>query len=166
MSDYEKIYNSPETQINPDKRQIAGILTDTMLQYLKEASPWLRFIGILGFIGSGLLVLSGIILTVFSTAFSVNINENFANAPVWLVLIFYTAMGAVALFPARFTFNFGSMIRKYQFSNSDDDLEAAFKNNKSLWKFNGIMAIIFLSLTPAMIIIVIIYGVLTVVQFL
>jgi len=165
MSDYEKLYNSPETQIIPDRKQIAGGLTESMLQYLKEASPWLRFIGILGFIGSGLSVLFGIIISVFSSIVASEITGTFGNAPVWLVMIFYIAVGAVAFFPARFTYNFGAMIKKYQFSNSDEDLETAFKNNKSLWKFNGIMAIIVLSLTPAMIIIFVLFGLLTAFQF-
>jgi hypothetical protein len=37
-------------------------------------------------------------------------------------------------------------------SNSDKDLEDAFKNNKSLWKFYGILVIVYLALIPVLLI--------------
>ena len=60
MSDAENPYQSPETEVVPERPFFAqGALTETMLVYLKDASPWLRFAGILGFISSGLTVLTG-----------------------------------------------------------------------------------------------------------
>ena len=158
MSDFENPYNSPETPIVPEKTQNAGNLTETMLLYLKEASPWLRFVGILGFIGCGALVLFGVIFGIGSIAFSAFFGE-FGNVPFWLLAFLYAAMGVLLFFPARFTYDFGARIRKYQFSNSDEDMEQAFKNNKSLWKFYGILCIVYLALIPFFIIVSIGIGV-------
>jgi len=161
MSDYENPYKSPETLIVPEKTEGAGTaLTETMLGYLKEASPWIRFIGILGFIGCGIMCLIGIISVIFSSSFS-SFAEELGSFPAGLLSLFYIAGGALYFFPARFTYFFGAKIRDYQLSGSKDDLEIAFKNNKSLWKFNGIAAIVCLALIPFMIIISIIFAAVT-----
>ena len=65
MSDVVNPYQSPEAPaipVNPLAAQ--GVLTETMLSYLKGASPWIRFIGILGFISSGISALWGICMLV------------------------------------------------------------------------------------------------------
>jgi len=152
MSDSENQYNSPEAPVVPDKKQVVGGLTETMFTYLKEASPWLKFIGILGFIGCGLMILGSLSFVFISIAASAMLDE-FAAFPIWLVTPLYFASGALLFFPSLFTYRFGEKIRKYQFSNADEDLEEAFKNNKSLWKFYGIMCIISLAATPVLLII-------------
>ena len=143
MSDFENPYNSPESPIIPEKIATVGSLTQTMLNYLKEASPWLRFIGILGFILCGLMALGGVIFIIVSLVLS-GYMEEFGNIPIWLFSLLYFAFGSLFFFPARFIYEFGSRIRKYQYSNSDEDLELALKNNKSLWKFYGILCIVYL----------------------
>ncbi|MDR1839113.1 MAG: hypothetical protein LBQ93_05960 [Treponema sp.] len=149
MSDYENPYQSPEAPIVPQTSQNSGVsITETILQYLHEASPWLRFVGIIGYIGSGITVLLGIILA-FSTALASSfLNNEFGFLPSWILVILYIPFGVLLFFPAHFTYNFGRRLRNYRFSNSIKDLELAFKNNKSLWKFNGILYIIYISFIP------------------
>jgi len=159
MSDYENPYNSPEAPIVPEKSQNVGNLNETMLRYLNETSPWLRFIGIIGFIGCGILTITGIIFAIFPRMISTTFMNVSGSGPFWVISILYFALGILLFFPSRFTYDFGAKIRKYQFSNSDIDLELAFKNNKSLWKFYGILCIVYLALIPFMIVIAIIIGV-------
>ena len=86
--------------------------------------------------------------------------EGFGEFPVWLFSIIYIPLGVLMFFPSRFIYNFGAKIRNYQFSNSDEDLELAFKNNKSVWKFYGILCIIYLAFIPLTVILTIVGGVL------
>ena len=161
MSDYENPYKSPETSIVPEEPQGAGTaLTETMLGYLKEASPWLRFMGILGFVGCGIMCLVGIISAIFSSVLS-SLAGELGALPAGLISLFYIAGGALYFFPALFTYNFGVKIRNYQLSSSNEDLELAFKNNKSLWKFYGILAIVCLAFIPFLIILSIIFAAVT-----
>jgi hypothetical protein len=161
MPDYENPYKSPETSIVPENSQGAGTaLTETMLGYLNEASPWLRFIGVLGFIGCGIMCLIGIISAVSSSVLSSFAGE-LIPFPAGLLSLFYVAGGALYFFPALFTYNFGAKICDYRLSSSNDDLELAFRNNKSLWKFNGILAIVCLSFIPFLIIMSIIFAAVT-----
>jgi hypothetical protein len=157
MSDIENPYQSPETPVIPEKSQSTEtVLTEKMLRYLKEASPWLRFIGIVGMIGCGLMAVAGLITAI---VMAVSFGES-DQSSVWVItLLVYIPVGILMFFPALYTYNFGAKIRKYLFSNLDEDLESAFKNNKSLWKFIGILSIINLSLIPLTIIIAIIGGI-------
>jgi hypothetical protein len=162
MSDTGNPYQSPGASVSPVKPLISqGLLTETMLMYLKGASPWLRFIGILGFISCGGMFLGGIgFIGLFS-----------AVSGVWESIpgfdVYGDAVGAVLtastgvlfliyavlyLFPSLCIYNFGNKIRSYMRTGVDQDLETAFKNNKSLWKFLGILAIISLAFIPVLII--------------
>ena len=159
MSDFENPYQSPESPIVPEKPQ-GGVsaLNETMLRYLNETSPWLRFIGILGFIGCGMICFGGIIFTIVMLAAS-SLTAELGDFPFWIFPLIYIPFGALFFFPSRFIYTFGTKIRNYQLSNSDEDLELAFKNNKSLWKFYGILCIIYLAFIPVSVILTIVGGV-------
>ncbi|MDR0623537.1 MAG: hypothetical protein LBG10_03820 [Treponema sp.] len=147
MSDDINPYQSPQNPVAPEPDNSAR-LTGTMVRYLKEAAPWLRFIGILSFVGCGFMFLGGIAFLVITMAVP-DFGGEFGGLGGGIGSIVYIFSGALMFFPARFTYNFGAKIRRYLRSNSEDDLEQALKNNKSLWKFNGILYIIALALVPA-----------------
>jgi hypothetical protein len=159
MSDSENPYQSPESPIIPETSQNSGMpLTNNMLQYLVETSPWLRFIGIIGYIGSGLCCFGGIISAI-ALIIGSNVIGDFGGAPVWIFPLIYLPLGAILFFPAHFTYKFGQRIRKYQYSHSNEDMESGFKYNKSYWKFMGILYIIYLAVIPFSVVIAIIAGV-------
>ena len=66
--------------------------------------------------------------------------------------LYFIGAGVLMFFPAFFTYKFGVKIRAFTRTNSEQELELAFKNNKSLWKFNGILTIIGLAIIPLVII--------------
>jgi len=163
MSDFENHYNGPETPIIPEKSHSAGNLTITMLRYLKEASPWLKFLGILGFISCGFMALWAlfyIIVAITATTLMSSLAPmmGLAALPFWLIVPIYIAAAVLFFFPSYFLFNFGTKIRKFIVSNSDEDLELALKNNKSYWKFCGIITIVYLSILPTIFIFSLIAG--------
>jgi hypothetical protein len=153
MSDITNPWRSPGTEASAAQDSSgAGVLTGAMIRYLREASPWLRFIGILGFIGSGLLALGGIVFTFLIVLVSELAGEFGGILVGSFVGVLYIVLGLLSFFPAKFSYSFGSKIHHYVLSNSDKDLEDAFKNNKSLWKFLGILAIVYLAIIPVAII--------------
>jgi hypothetical protein len=158
MSDSVNPWQSPQNPSVPDKSRQGAALSEPMITYLKQASPWLRFIGILGFIGAGLICLFGILSAVFSSVGAV-LAENLGFLPAGFISLVYVALAALTFFPARFTYLFGDKLRAYMHSGADWDLEQAFRNNKSLWKFTGILCIIYLAIIPVGIIGVIIAAV-------
>ena len=165
MSDTVNPYQSPSTVATPVKPLVAqGTLTETMLVYLKGASPWLRFIGILGFIGAGTIALWGVFFfavgLISGGAWTqipgidtiADISGDLGGVFAVLTGLLTIGLAALAFFPARYTYRFGAKIRVYLREGREQDLELAFKNNKSLWKFLGIICIIQLAFIPLMII--------------
>jgi hypothetical protein len=167
MSDNVNPYQSPQNPVSP-AAEASDRLTETMIRYLKEASPWLRFVGIVGFIGCGSLVLLGLIfLFLFSAAGFLwesvpgleDLSGALGAASGIVLAIYFFIIALLCFFPSLFQYNFGTKIRNYLRTNSGQDLETAFKNNKSLWKFNGILLIISLAFIPITMVIGIIVGI-------
>ena len=172
MSDAVNPYQSPETSAVTEKTGISqGNITETMLIYLKQASPWLRFIGILGFVACGMTAVWGVLFIALIPIFVLAMEnmpglEAFGTFSGGMGMAFGGLFGVIIIgssllifFPSLFVYRFGEKIRTYLRTGTDQDLEQAFKNNKSLWKFYGILCIIYLAFLPVMIVISIIAGV-------
>jgi hypothetical protein len=167
MSNADNPYQSPQTVAAPVAPLVnQGALTENMLAQLKASSPWLRFAGILGFIGCGIMVFFGVIFlavipllrTVMREAasemgeFGNIFGGAFTFAFGGTMAVYFFGASVLFFFPSLFAYRFGSKIRSYLGTGADGDLEAAFKNNKSFWKFIGILAIIQLAFVPVLII--------------
>ena len=162
MSDDTNPYQSPAANTEVVQPLIAqGILTENMVKNLSDASPWLRFLGIMGFIGSGLSIMGGLVSLVVMPLVSrimqqpldyYSISLSSFN-PALIYSLYFIVAGLIMFFPALFSYRFGSRIRAYTQTNSGQDLELAFKNNKLLCKFNGILMIIGLAVLPVIIIV-------------
>lgn len=124
-----------------------GILNQTMLSYLKMASPWLRFMGVMGFIGVGVLALCAVMMACIMPALG-TLTETTGYSPLMFRImgVFYLVLAALYVYPAKCTWAFGTRIRTYLRDGRQTDLELAFRNNKSLWKFYGILTIVGLAL--------------------
>ena len=64
MSDYSNftVENTPVVSNLSNTHTPNRVLTDKMLYYLKGAAPWLRFVGIAGFVFLGLTLISLLVL--------------------------------------------------------------------------------------------------------
>ena len=152
-------FQSPETAVVPEESLAHGFITETMLVHLKKASPWLRFVGIVGFIISGILVLSGIMIiplsthAFFRTSGIESFNFSATGGGVTLgMLIYFMGLAAGIFFLSLFAYRFGDKIRVYLRTGAEQDLEIAFKNNSFYWKMFGILCIISLAFVPMLII--------------
>lgn len=155
-------YESPEAGIVPERVfASSGALTETMLVYLKGASPWLRFVSILGFISAGVSILSGIFFLAFIPlvysswsamtdvrALSLSFSLFFNGA----IAAYCIGGGVLLFFLSLFAYRFGVKIRSYLKTGAELHLESAFKNNMNLWKYLGILCIISLAFIPLIII--------------
>jgi hypothetical protein len=159
MSDTANPWQSPAAEAAAEEHMAQGVLTAAMIRYLKEASPWLRFIGILGYIGAAILFGVGIFMAIILLINGVRNRSGVVEFITSFMGFIYVIMGVLCFFPARFTHRFGAKIRNYLLSGAEKDLEEALKNNKSLWKFSGIMAIVYLALMPAGIVIAVVTAV-------
>ena len=166
MSDAVNPYQSPETMADPVKPLLVqGAITETMLVFLKSTSPWLRFIGIMGFVGAGLIAVWGILLLALGSVMAQvwasmpgletvsDLSESMGAAFGILTGILIIGVAALFFVPSHFLYKSGTKIRSYIREGREQDLELALKNNKSYWKFVGIIYIVYLAIIPLTIII-------------
>jgi len=113
-------------------------ITESMLISLSQTRPWVKFLSILGFVSIGFAVVSGIVnMFIFS---KVPLGGSYGLA------IFMGAinilMGVLYFFPSFFLFKFASSIARLSDGGGAGELEEALSNQKSFWKFVGIMALV------------------------
>ncbi len=153
MSDITNPYKSTQSDFDEQKPVVPqGFFTGTMISYLKAASPWIKFMGIISFIGAGLMILSGIgmlaLLPVLQNEF---INSSFlARSFSSLLGVVYLVIGIIYIFPAKYLYGFASKINLFLKTKDERAMELALANNTSFWKFNGILVIVSLAFVPLM----------------
>jgi hypothetical protein len=157
MSDTLNPWHGPSAEAETEEAVFQGVVTPVMRRYLKETSPWLLFVGILGYMGAIFWGVTGLILGILTAARRPALGEGVAAlfmGPAYLVA------GGLIFFPSWFAHRCGLRIRRYLASSAEGDLEAALKNNRALWKFNGILAIVFLALGIGGIIVAVVFSLL------
>jgi len=138
----ENPYESPQTEANAVNPLSGRVLTENMLYYLKGASPWLRFVGIVGFIFLG-IVLVGLLVAIIG--FDSLSNSLGMGSFTSFVFVIYLPTLVIMFFLVFFTYRFGKRIQAYLHTGDSAYLEDAFKNNKSYWTLTGVLYIIALA---------------------
>lgn len=117
--------------------------------YLKEAAKWARFLGILGFIGSGFILLAILIIWYSSSqAFGLLGNSSLALASMGMgILIFiYLLLAVISFLVALFTFRFGQRTSRALLNDQQMDLKSGLSNLRFIFRTYGIMAITYISI--------------------
>jgi hypothetical protein len=135
-------YESPQAEANAENPLSGRILTEKTLFYLRGVSPWLRFVGITGFIFLGIVVIG--LLVAMAGSNSLASSLGIGNFSPFLFIVYLPVL-AIGFFHVFFTFRFGKKIQAYLQTGDYMDLEDAFKNNKSLWTLTGVLYIISLA---------------------
>lgn len=123
-------------------------LTSSSMTYLKEIKGWTKFLTILGFIISALLVLGLLGAIIFLSASS----ESRVAMIIWFPFL------AIYLIPLYYLYKFTMNIQKMLASQSAFDLEDALGSLKSHYKSIGILTIIWLVFNGAWLIFALLFG--------
>lgn len=128
--------------------------------FLATAAFWGKIVSIVGFVLTAIMVLAGIGMLFMGTAFSQFSDQMGAMGAfggAGFAFIYIT--GALFyFFPSLYLFNF-SQKTQTAIRNSDSlELEEGFKNLKSLFKFMGILTIIFIAIYALAFVIALIAG--------
>jgi hypothetical protein len=108
-----------------------------LVDMLAQTQPWVRFMSVLMFIGSGLCVAGGIVLV------SVGGTRRGGGSEIMAALL-YVVMGLLFLIPAGFLRRYAHNIRNFRSSLRIPDLENALEAQKSYWKFIGTWTLVLL----------------------
>jgi hypothetical protein len=165
MAEEINMYESPASPPVSEEAEAARALSSDMLSNLAEAAPWMRFLGILGFIGAGFTALAGVSFLIVCVAGGLSslslgsLDAAFLGAAGLGGGVIYFGAGLLLFLPSKFAYTAGAKLRSYALTNNGRDLESAFKNNRMLWKFAGVFTIVCIAALPVLVIIAIIIGV-------
>ena len=118
-------------------------VTSTTETYLTDIARWGKFLAIMGFIFSALIAF-------FSFFMSSYVNNGYSS--VYTVgqktgiIVVYLIVALIMFFPSLFLFRFSVKMQQALKGSSQELLENAFKDLKSMFTFQGIVAIIVLGL--------------------
>ena len=150
--------NPPVDTDLTNTRTSERVLTDKMIYYLQGAAPWLRFVGICGFVFLGLTLISLLVLLAYSDSLdSYSMGMDLDSGPLMIITTLPALV--VGFFCSFYTFQFGNKIKIYLQTKDQTELENAFKSNKVLWILSGVVFIISLAIIALAIPIGIIVGV-------
>ena len=133
--------------------------------YLMEIAKWSKFFGIVGFVFVGIIAILSIFAgTIFSTMGSMNpAFENAGMNPyagfggVGFTAI-YLLFSLLYFFPSLYIFKASKAMKLGLINSDNDQLEEAFKNLKSTFKFWGVFTVIIVAIYGLMFVFGIIGG--------
>jgi hypothetical protein len=127
-----------------------GQVTPAVLDAMRQTRPWVLFLGILGFIGAGFMVLGGLAMLVAGSAMG--------GAEVGAVAALYIVLAVVYIFPSLYLYRYASSIKMLLTGYGVHALEEALTHQKSFWKLVGIVTAVSMVLYFVGIIVFVIVG--------
>ncbi len=138
--------NQDLNPINPEASDQL-VLDDLGRNYLYQGAKWARFLAIIGFIGIGLVVLMGLMMGTVFGAMNDTYGMSGASALAGpFATILYLIIGALYFVPTLYLFRFAKYSMEAIERKDQMSLNEGLKNQTSLFKFMGILTIIFLGL--------------------
>lgn len=131
---------APPRSVVTDSFHGPGQVPPGSIQALRETRPWVLFLAILGIIGTGFMILAagGMLLTgTFMAA-----NSGMPAGMMAGMAVAYVVMALLYLYPIIKLFKYCGAIKQLSQTGSATDLDQALREQKSFWKFVGIVAII------------------------
>jgi len=123
-----------------------GMVDPRAVQALQGTKPWVRLCSVIGFISTGFILLAALIM-LFGGAFMPTQKQAFPFAGFQFVLgLLYAAMGVLYLFPSIKLWKYGSAILRLMSTGSNADLIEALEQQRSFWKFVGILILVMIAL--------------------
>lgn len=140
-------YSSPATYAQPPSFSTGSAVSQGVVAQLAGTKPWVRFISVLMFLGAGLMLILGLVMVVMGSAIaSASNNQMFAGGMGVVLAAVYIVMAAFYIYPALKLWKYANSIGALMSSGSVLDLETALSQQRSFWKFIGIIFLVFVSL--------------------
>lgn len=119
------------------------VVSERALDSLRATRPWVKFLAIVGFIFTGLMILIGLIFALVGAAMpaQAGLPANFGR----VFGIAYLVLAFLYLMPCLYLIRYARAIEAIP-GTGQAAFEDALKNQKSFWKFMGIMMIVLLCL--------------------
>ncbi|MEL1242649.1 hypothetical protein AAEO56_00130 [Flavobacterium sp. DGU11] len=118
FSEYNSSFDSFELQLNSDAKD-----------FLRGASSWATGLAIMGFIGSGFMLLAA--LAMFAAGSSQEMNRAMNGMSVSSLALMYLLMAVMYFIPMLYLIKFASATKQALNENNTSKLSASFRNLKN-----------------------------------
>jgi len=142
-------YSTPAANLYGSTSGGAGeVVAASTIALLSATKPWVRFLSVLMWIGVAFMLLAALGMGVVSM---MGIAKQVKPGPLggmeFLVLaVIYGVMSFIYIYPAIKLWKYANRIGSLGATRSVADLDSALNEQRSFWKFIGVMTIIMLSL--------------------
>lgn len=124
------------------------IVDSTISAHLKETAVWGKFLGVIGFIYSGFIVLGAIFaVSMFAKLTGHATGSSNGLLVGGIVSIVYLILACVLFFMSMYLFRFAKSMQVALNTNDQELLNVSFKNLKIYFRFAGIITIVALIIT-------------------
>jgi hypothetical protein len=135
--------------------QAPGAVSADAVEHLRRTKPWVRFMGVLGAIMMGFMVLFGLAMAVVGGGFF----HYFGGLPARIgMAALYIVLALLYLPPVIYLNRYASRIGDLLSDNSPQSLEEALLAQKSFWKYIGLFTLIVMCIYLVVIIGVVVTG--------
>jgi hypothetical protein len=114
-------------------------VSQNMLDSLNATRPWVKFVAIVGFVMIGLMVLGALLMFAAGAMAPSPGPMGGAFGPIFGVL--YLLFAALYFFPCRYMYRYAKAIANIP-ASGQGAMEEALRQQKSWWKFVGILTLI------------------------
>jgi len=120
----------------------APAITTAMVAHMRQTKPWVRFLSILGFIVTGMMMLMGLFVMFGGGLLAAITDSALGGLEAVALGFFYLIISVIYIFPALYLFRFADGIKKMINVDQVAGMEEALRYQKSFWRFAGIMALV------------------------
>jgi len=133
-------------------------ITPSMRNIFAEIARWAKFLAIVGFVGIGLTVIFALILGFFMNNVQEQLGAGTGVMSTTAIMGVYLLVAALYFFPVLYLFRIAGRMQEALKTDDNDELRESFANLKSMFKFIGILTIIFLGFYALIIISSVVFG--------
>ena len=112
-------------------------VTELAVELLRQTKPWVQLVAILTLLFAGFMGLGGLAMIAVSA-----LGPRTGGPEIAVFGVVYLPLAALYVYPGVKLWKYGSAIQRLSASRDAVDLEAALREQKSFWKFTGILAIV------------------------
>lgn len=143
-----------------EQHQAGGIIPSSGLNensksYLRQTVRWTNFLAILGFISTGFMILFALLMILGGGA----ISQYSSQFPIQgmamgysLFGVIYLAVAALYFYPIFCLYKFGRLMKYGILSENEVQITEAFRYQRNMYRFMGIMMVVVIGLYALMII--------------
>lgn len=146
-------YNDPEIEQEAADEMQPLIITEDIRSYIYETAKWTKFMSIVGFIVTALMVLIALsVSSVMQSMSEIPAYQGLVGLGSGVITVFYLLIALVYFYPSFLMYKFSSAAKVAVFYGSQESLSTAMSKMKSIFKFWGILTIIIIAIYVLMIV--------------